>query len=119
MSTRKLTRSEWHRFCDRLSQRLRDESAELEVVSLALGDRIEAKWLPLYGVAYDPRADVIEIALQNVDHMIEQPRDVTVEETPRGLVAIEITTADERHEILKLRRPLRLAAGVPEDGEEQ
>ena len=52
MSTRKLTRSEWHRFCDGLSQRLRDESAELEVVSLALGDHIEAKWLPLYGVAY-------------------------------------------------------------------
>jgi hypothetical protein len=118
MSERKLTRSEWHGFCDRLSQRLSDESAELEVVSLALGDHVEAKWLPLYGVAYDARADVFEIALQGVDHMIQQPRDVTIEETPRGLVTIEITTTDERHEILKLRRPLRLAASAPENGED-
>jgi uncharacterized protein YuzE len=118
MSARRLTRSEWQGFCDRLSRRLRDESAELEVVSLALGDHVEAKWLPLYGVAYDPRADVLEIALQGIDHMIEQPRDVTIEETPRGLVAIEITTADERHEILRLRRPLQLTASTPENGEE-
>jgi len=118
MGMRRLLRSEWQGFCDGLSRRLRDENAELEVVSLPLGDHVEAKWLPLIGVAYDPRADVLEIALQNVDHMIERPRDVTVEETPRGVVAIEITTADERHEILKLRRPLTLAAGTPEDGEE-
>jgi uncharacterized protein YuzE len=115
MSTRRLRRGEWQAYCDRLSRGLRGENAELEVVSLALGDHVEAKWLPLYGVTYDPRADVLEIALENVDHMIEQPRDITVEETPRGLVALEVTTADERHEILKLKKPLRIAAEPTED----
>jgi uncharacterized protein YuzE len=118
MGMRRLTRGEWQGFCDRLSRGLRDENAELEVVSLALGDHIEAEWLPLFGVVYDPRADSLEIALQNIDHTIEQPRDISIEETPRGVVAIEITTADERHEILKLRRPLTLAPGAPENGEE-
>ena len=109
MGTRRLRRGEWQAYCDRLSHELRDENAELEVVSLALGDHVEARWLALYGVTYDPRTDVLEIALENVDHMIEQPRDITIEETPRGLVAIEITTADERHEVLKLRKPVPLS----------
>ena len=108
MSMRRLRRGEWQSYCDRMSRGLRDESAELEVISLALGDHVEARWLPLYGVSYDPRADVLEIALQGVDHLIEQPRDISVEETERGLVALEITTADERQETLKLRRPLPL-----------
>jgi uncharacterized protein YuzE len=115
MGTRKLRRGEWQAYCDRLSHELRDENAELEVVSLALGDHVEARWLALYGVTYDPRTDVLEIALENVGHMIEQPRDITIEETPRGLVAIEITTADERHEVLKLRKPLRIAGDSDEE----
>jgi uncharacterized protein YuzE len=115
MGTRRLRRGEWQAYCDKLSRGLRDANAELEVVSLALGDHVEAKWLALYGVSYDPRADVLEIALKNVDHLIEQPRDITVEETARGIVALEVTTADERHEILKLRNPLRIAAEPTED----
>jgi hypothetical protein len=119
MGTRKLRRGEWQAYCDRLSRGLRDEDAELEVVSLALGDHVEAKWLPLYGISYDPRADVLEIALENIDHLIEQPRDITIEETPRGLVSLEVTTADERQEILKLRRPLRLVGATATDDEEE
>ncbi len=117
MSTRRLRRGEWQDYCDRLSRGLRDENAELEVVSLALGDHVEAKWLPLHGIVYDPRADVLEIALESIDHMIEQPRDITIEETPRGLVALEVTAADERHEILKLKRPLRVAPAASAEQE--
>jgi hypothetical protein len=113
MGERRLRRGEWRAFCDRLSKSLRDEAAELEVVSLALGDRVEARWLPLYGIAYDARADTLEIALEGIDHLIAAPRDIVVEETPRGVVSVEITTADERQETLKLRKPVPLPDAEP------
>ena len=113
MGWRRLGRGEWRAFCDRLSKSLRDETADLEVVSLALGDHVEAHWLPLYGITYDARADTLEIVLEGVDHRIAQPCDIVVEETPRGVVSIEITTADARQETLKLRKPVPLPDAEP------
>jgi hypothetical protein len=110
MATRELARGEWRRYCDRVSKALRGRRAELEVVSLDLGDHVEARWLPLLGVVYDPRADVLEVVLEGIDHSIREPREVYVEETERGLVALEIIAADETRQIVRLREPLALPA---------
>ncbi len=53
----------------------------MEVASLKLGDRIEAEWLPLLGISYDPKNDLIDIALEGVDHMIHHPREIYVAES--------------------------------------
>jgi hypothetical protein len=109
MALRKLTRSEWRSFCDRVSRGAAGGAcAELEVAALELGDHVAARWLPLFGLAYDTRSDVLEVVLQGVDHLIAQPCDLFVEETPRGLVGIEIVAADETRQVLKLREPLSL-----------
>ena len=108
MSTRELARGEWRRYCDRVSKALAGGRAELEVVSLDLGDRVEARWVPLLGIVYDPRGDVLEIALEGIGHAIREPREVHVEETPRGLVALEIIAADETRQTVRLREPLQL-----------
>ncbi len=108
MAMRELRRGEWRRYCDAVSRGVVGRSAELDVVALDLGDRVEAKWLPLLGIVYDPRADVIEIALEGVGHSIRQPREVHVEETERGLVALDIVAADETTQIVRLREPLLL-----------
>jgi hypothetical protein len=34
----------------------------------------------LLGISYDPKDDIIEIALEGVDHLIPKPREVYVEE---------------------------------------
>ncbi len=81
-------------------------SVELEVVSLSIGDRLVSRWVPLIGLTYDSRANVLQIALPNVDHAIESPQALWIDETPRGLVAIEIATADSKNEVLRLREPL-------------
>jgi hypothetical protein len=36
--------------------------AEIEVIGLTFGDQWTTKWLPLLGITYDPKADLIEIA---------------------------------------------------------
>jgi len=49
---------------------------EIEVASLDLGDQVQAKWLPLIGITYDPKDDVVEVALEGLDHMIHRPREM-------------------------------------------
>ena len=109
MSTRALPRAEWRRYCDRVSKEVAGGRVELDVASLDLGDRVEARWLPLLGVTFDERGDVLEIWLDGIGHSILAPREIILEETERGLVALEIVAADDSVETLRLREPLRLA----------
>ena len=39
----------------------------------ALGDQIETEWLPLLGISHDPKGDILDIALEGVDHIIKAP----------------------------------------------
>ena len=108
MSTKKLPRAEWQRYFDRVSKALEGKLAEIEVASLALGDQVEAKWLPLTGIVYDPKSDIVEIILEGLDHMIPRPRDIAVQEEPIGVASIEVTDANGAMQIVKLRDPLLL-----------
>ena len=114
MSIRAIPRAEWRRFCDRVSKAVHDGRAELDVASLELGDRIAARWLLLFGLVFDARADVLEIALDGVSHSILSPRELVLEETDRGLVAIEIVEADDTVETLRFREPLHLEHEEPQ-----
>ena len=108
MSTRKLPKTEWQTYFDRVSKGLEGKLAEIEVASLALGDQVEARWLPLLGIVYDPKSDIVEIALEGLDHMIPKPRDIAVQEGPTGLASLEVTDEDGVMQIVKLRDPLLL-----------
>jgi hypothetical protein len=108
MAMRKLDKTQWRTFFDRVSKMLEGKQAEIEVISLGLGDQVEAEWLPLLGIVYDPNDDIVEVALEDLDHLIQKPRDVYVEEGPGGLVALEIVDADDVKQIVKLRDPLML-----------
>jgi hypothetical protein len=108
MSRQALPRSEWRRYCDRLSKATAGLRVELDVASLDLGDRVEARWLPLVGLVFDARGDVLEVALDGLGHSISSPRELLLEETERGLVAIEVVAGDDTVETLRFREPLRL-----------
>src|SRR3981081_4081117 len=84
--------------------------ADIEVASLKLGDQIEAEWLPLLGISYDPKDDIIEIALEGVDHLIPKPREVYVEENGLELSSLEVIDAEGTHQIIVLKDPMMLPA---------
>jgi hypothetical protein len=105
MTTRKLEKSEWSAFFNDVSKGLKDAQAEIEIASLKLGDQIEATWLPLYGVVYDPKDDIFEIALKGLDHLIQKPREVYLEEEAGKLVNVEIVDGDNNHQIVRFREP--------------
>ena len=108
MSTHELARSEWRRYCDRLSKHVAGRRVELDIASLELGDHVEARWLPLLGVVFDARGDVLEVALDGVGHSILAPREIHLEHTDRGLVSLSIVSANDTVETLRFREPLEL-----------
>lgn len=110
MPTRKLDEAEWRQFCDSISKALLGKRAEIEVESLALGSQIEASWLPLLGISYDPKNDVVEVALEGVDHLIAKPAELYVEASPTGITAIEVIDREGVRQIVRLRDPLMLPA---------
>ena len=92
--------------------------AEIEVASLDLGDQIQAEWLPLIGITYDPNDDVVEVALDGLDHMIHRPREIYMDNEVGRLTSLEIVDADGVRQIVKLkdqaasaRRPLPCTGG--------
>jgi len=110
MASRALMKPEWQSYCDRVSKGLAGKRAEIEVTGLSLGDQIAAKSLPLLGITYDSKGDLLEIALEGLDHLIHRPHGISVEEGPEGLTSMEIVDSDGRRQIVKLAEPLMLPA---------
>ena len=77
---RKLEKSEWSSFLNRISKGLEPTQAEIEIASLNLGDQIQANWVPLIGIVYDAKDDIVEVAVEGLDHIIHRPRELYVEE---------------------------------------
>ncbi len=113
MHTRKLEQSEWKPYSERISKALSGKRAEVEVVSLDLGHQIQAEWLPIYGVTYDPKDKLFEVALEGLDHLIPAPQEVYALEGPEGLASLEIVDAEGRRQIVRLKEPLALPPPEP------
>src|SRR5260221_3521773 len=78
--SRKIPRSGWQSYFDAMSKVMDGRQAELEVESLGLGDQIETEWVALDGIVYDPKDDLVEMVLEDLDHMIGKPREIWVDE---------------------------------------
>jgi hypothetical protein len=105
---RKLEKSLWQVYFDVMSKALVGKSAEIEVASLKLGDQIETEWTPLLGITYDPKDDILEIALDGHDHLINKPGEVYVEDQELELASLEVVDGEGVRQIVLLRDPLML-----------
>jgi hypothetical protein len=113
MTVRKLEKAEWHSYFDRMSNALLGKRAEIEVVSLDLGDQIEAEWVPMLGTVYDPKDNMLEIALDGLDHRISEPQEIYVDEGAGGLIRFEAVDGARVRHIVQLREPLMLPPPSP------
>ncbi len=80
MAIRVLSKPQWQGYFDRMSRALIGKRTEVEIASLDLGDQIEAELLPLVGITYDPKSGILEIAMEGLDHLIQHPQQVHVDE---------------------------------------
>lgn len=108
MAIRKLDKSTWASALDVMSQIAVGKRAEIEIASAQLGTHIEAQWLPLLGITYDAKNDVVAVALDDLDHVVHAPREMYVDDNTLWLSSLEIIDNDGVEHIIKLRDPLML-----------
>jgi hypothetical protein len=104
---RKLPASEWRSYFDQISKALAGERALVEIEGLMFGDRLQARCLPLIGIIYDSKADVLEIAMEGLDHLIHRPREIFVSEGTEGLERVDIVDDGQQKQNVRLVKPLR------------
>jgi hypothetical protein len=108
MSVKKLEKKTWKAYFNRLSKpymhNQRKDYAEIRVFSDEIGAQTETRWLPLEGITYDDRDDLLEVAVEHLDHLVYAPEEIYVDETKEGIVtALEIVRKDGVKEIIELR----------------
>lgn len=110
MGVQQVERSGWPVFFDTFTKSLPGKRAEVEVASLDLGDQIQAEWAPVIGISYDGKDDLIELALEGIDHLILEPREVFVDFDVGGLIALEVVDAAGVRQIIKFKDAVALPA---------
>jgi hypothetical protein len=109
MATVKLDKAAWQKYFDQMSKsQLVGKEVEIEVASLDFGDQVEQEWIPLLGISYDPKGDLVQVLVEGLDHLIHKPREIWVEHGPAGLTSIAVTDDDEVKQIIRLREPLMI-----------
>lgn len=108
MLTRRLERSEWRAYSERISRALAGERAEVECAGLDLGNRAHAESLPLVGLNYNHEDGRFEIALEGLARLAHRPREVHVTDGPDGLLCMAVVDPDGRRQLVRLKDPLAL-----------
>jgi len=106
---RELEKSEWSSFLDRFDKGLAE--AEIEVASLNLGDQIQAEWVPLIGIVYDPKDDIVEVAVENLDHIIRRPREFYVQDEDGELTSLAVVDGEGVRHVVNFRQAVNLPRG--------
>jgi len=109
MSVRMLPKAEWKVYFDSVSRGAEGDKALVEVGGALGRPQPATKWLPLIGMTYEPKEDVLEIALEGFDHLIRRPKAISVHERPEGVVGFEIVDGDEQKQIVNLKEPISLS----------
>ena len=110
MPLTQLAKAQWQPYFDRVAKVLGTKQVQIEVVGLGLGDQIEADWIPLIGVSYDPKNDVLAVIAEGVDHLIRRPKQIHIDHEIDWLHSIEAIDADDVRHIILLKDPLSLTA---------
>lgn len=107
--TKQLSPEGMEEYFDRFSKRfLKHETtnvADVEMVSLTLGDQVATDGAHLVGITYDPKRKSLELELESGDMRAYEPKEVWAVEEDDGFVrTIEIIRADDTREIVTVRR---------------
>lgn len=105
-----IAKDRWRAFCDRLSQQLEGAHAEIEVAGLGIGDQVQAEWVPLLGVTYDPKDDIFAIAVEGLVHVVPWPESLHVQFDGTLVSGLAVVTRSGDSHIVRLRKPLALPA---------
>jgi hypothetical protein len=112
-ATEELPGKAWQDFLESLTKEREGEDVTIEVLTAEYGDQYTAEKLPFSYVEYDPKDDVVIVAVGGRDrrypvlrHMIEHPQKVLFTSSlPDAGVALEVTGADDAQTLITFHRP--------------
>lgn len=110
METKVIKRDKWQDYFDTVTKSLEGKRVTIDVSALKIGDQVEAEDLTLLGLTYDPKDDLLEVAMEGLDHMIRSPKDIQLAFGEKGVEAIQVTNKDGVQQIVRLKDPLMLPA---------
>ena len=108
--SQKLDETQLRELFDRVTKQLEGKPVQVEVASLKLGDQIQAQWMPLLGLTYDPHDDAVELMLEGIDVTISKPREIHFDGVGTQCNALDILDAEGVQHIVQFKEPLLLAA---------
>lgn len=116
MTLTQLAKAQWQPYFDHVSKALGAKLVQVEVNGLRLGSQVQIEWLPLVGISYDPKDDILAVAVEGIEHNIRHPKQIHVEQDVESLYRIQAVDAEGEHHILRLKDPLSLPA--PREGKD-
>ena len=107
MAIRTLPQAEWAAYFDAFFHRKQDagrvDYAEVHMLSPEDGAQPQTRWLPLQGLTYDLKSDVLEVLMPGLDHLVAHPRFIYVDEEAGRLDRFEVVRRDGTTEIVEIR----------------
>ena len=103
-----LSKPQWQAYFDQFSRTLGAKHVEIEVTGLSLGHQVEADYIPLTGISYDPKDDVLGVFAERLEHVISHPKEVYVDHEVEWVHSIEVVDAEGDRQIIVLKDPLKL-----------
>jgi hypothetical protein len=112
--THELHREDWQAHLDQLTKEHHGHEVTIELLEHPFGDEIEVQALPLAYLEYDPKDDVIIVAVGGVDrrypvvlrHIIEHPVRVLADTYDSGRrLALDVAAGDGNHTIVSIHDP--------------
>ena len=103
MTARSIEKAEWASFCAGVSKALEGSEAEIEVASLDLGNQIEKEWAPWIGISYDPKDDTFDIALEDIDHIVNRPQELLADMDDVNISALQIIDGNGIRHLVQLK----------------
>ena len=108
MPLMQLAKSRWQAYFDGVSKALGAQQVEIQVTGIGLGDQVEADWIPLIGLSYDPKNDVFAVTAEGVEHLIAHPAQIHVDQELEALRSVEVIDKEGNRHIVLLREALSL-----------
>ena len=117
-TTRELERASWPAYFDSIASSIEGMLVTVELMGEQLGDQTDIVRLPVQAISYDPRDDVLEVAVGGrgtrypvvLRHFISSPTAISVEELEGRPSAILVTDPDGVRTLIRLFEPEMLEA---------
>ena len=99
---------DWEEYFDNFSKRIKtlDEKVEIDLVAPSVEKDEEAKGLNLAGISFDPKDKVLSVFCEDLDHLIEKPQEICVEEEGGWVKTIRVTDGTGLEHFIRLAKPL-------------